>query len=54
MELRQVTAEILIRYDAAFDTSQTAAEFLDGKRDTFTLATAPLRLIFKERGMPQV
>lgn len=54
MELRRVTAEILIRYDAAFDTNQTAAAFLDGKKDTFTLATAPLRLVFKERKMPQV
>lgn len=54
MELRRVTAEILIRYDAVFDISQAAATFLDGKKDTFTLATAPLRLVFKERKMLQV
>lgn len=49
MELRRVTAEILTRYDTAFDEKQTAPAFWDGKKDTFTLVTAPLWLVFKER-----
>ncbi|KAJ5805507.1 Cytochrome P450 [Penicillium pulvis] len=51
MELRRVTAEILTRYDTAFDGKQTVPAFWDGKRDTFTLVTAPLWLVFKEREM---
>ncbi|KGO40744.1 Cytochrome P450 [Penicillium expansum] len=49
MELRSVTAEILTRYDVSFAPDQTAAAFLDGKQDTFTLATAPLKLVFQKR-----
>lgn len=51
MELRQVTAEILTRYDTVFDAKQTEPAFWDGKKDTFTLVTAPLWLVFKERKM---
>ncbi|KAE8332165.1 cytochrome P450 [Aspergillus sergii] len=49
MELRRVTAEILTRYDVEFAQGQTTEDFLDGKRDTFTLVTAPLKLVFRER-----
>jgi len=54
MELRRVTAEILTRYDTAFDKKQTTSAFWDGKQDTFTLATAPLWLVFEERKMPEI
>ncbi|KAE8405503.1 cytochrome P450 [Aspergillus pseudonomiae] len=49
MELRRVTAEILTRYDVQFAQEQTVDAFLDGKRDTFTLVTGPLKLVFHER-----
>ncbi|GAB1192901.1 hypothetical protein APSETT444_002100 [Aspergillus pseudonomiae] len=49
MELRRVTAEILTRYDVQFAQEQTVNAFLDGQRDTFTLVTAPLKLVFHER-----
>jgi hypothetical protein len=49
MELRCVTAEILTRYDVSFAPDQTASAFWDGKKDTFTLVTAPLELVFKKR-----
>lgn len=49
MELRRVVAEILTRYDVSFAPDQMESAFWDGKRDTFTLVTAPLQLIFKKR-----
>ena len=49
MELRRVTAEILTRYHVEFAKGQTTQDFLDGKRDTFTLVTAPLKLVFCKR-----
>ncbi|OQE44781.1 hypothetical protein PENCOP_c002G03928 [Penicillium coprophilum] len=49
MELRSVTAEILTRFDVSFAPGQTASAFLDGKQDTFTLATASLRVVFQNR-----
>jgi cytochrome P450 len=49
MELRCVTAEILTRYDISFAPNQEASAFWEGKKDTFTLVTAPLELVFKER-----
>ncbi|KAJ5356144.1 Cytochrome P450 [Penicillium concentricum] len=49
MELRSVTAEILTRFDVSFAPDQTAAAFIDGKQDTFTLATAPLKVVFQKR-----
>jgi hypothetical protein len=49
MELRLVAAEILTRYDVRLAEGQKANVFLDGCHDTFTLATAPLELVFEER-----
>ncbi|KAE8375424.1 cytochrome P450 [Aspergillus bertholletiae] len=49
MELRCVTAEILSRYTVEFAKEQTVDDFLDGKRDAFTLVTGPLKLVFQER-----
>jgi hypothetical protein len=49
MELRRVTAEILTRYDVSFAPGQRESDFWNGKKDTFTLVTAPLQLIFKKR-----
>lgn len=49
MELRRVTVEILARYDVLFALGQTESAFWEGKRDTFTLVTAPLNLVFKKR-----
>lgn len=44
-----MTAQILRRYDVTMAPDQTAQQFLDGKRDTFTLALAPLKLVFSRR-----
>ncbi|KAL5337622.1 cytochrome P450 [Aspergillus crustosus] len=49
MEIRRVTADILSRCDVVFAEGQTEEAFMEGKRDTFTLVTAPLELVFKER-----
>jgi hypothetical protein len=49
MEIRRVTAEILSRYDVKFAKGQTEDAFMSGKKDTFTLVTAPLQLVFQER-----
>lgn len=49
MELRRVAAESLIRYDMSLAPGQTESAFWDGKRDAFTLVTAPLNLVFKKR-----
>lgn len=43
-------AEILTKYDISFAPSQKASAFWEGRQDTFTLVTAPLELVFKERG----
>lgn len=49
MELRYVVTQIVHRYDIALAPNQTAKKFLDGKRDTFTLALGPLDLVFSSR-----
>ncbi|KAL2826293.1 cytochrome P450 [Aspergillus cavernicola] len=49
MELRRVAVEILTRYDVSFAKGQTVQDFLESKRDTFTLVTGPLKLVFAER-----
>ncbi|KAH8706024.1 cytochrome P450 monooxygenase [Talaromyces proteolyticus] len=49
MELRHVTAQIVTQFDIFFAPSQKVNDFIDGKRDTFTLVTAPLQLVFRER-----
>ncbi|KAF7846282.1 hypothetical protein BT93_L4670 [Corymbia citriodora subsp. variegata] len=49
MEMRYVAAEIVRKYDIALAPGQTPKAFLDGKRDTFTLALGPLNLLFTDR-----
>lgn len=49
MEIRHVTAQILTKFDVSLAPSQTVNDFIKGLRDAFTLVTAPLRVVFKER-----
>ncbi|KAI1841941.1 hypothetical protein JX266_011911 [Neoarthrinium moseri] len=49
MEVRHVTARIVRQYDIKFAPGQDPAAFVEGKRDTFTLALAPLDLVFTRR-----
>lgn len=49
MELRQVIASLVHRYDVKFAPGQTSEAFEDGKRDTFTLACPKLELVFTHR-----
>ncbi|KAH8432827.1 cytochrome P450 [Aspergillus melleus] len=49
MELRCVTAQLLSRYDVSMAPGQSEEAYLDGMRDTFTLMTAPLQLVWRRR-----
>ncbi|KAH7014166.1 cytochrome P450 [Microdochium trichocladiopsis] len=49
MEIRYVTAELVRRYDVKLAPGQTADGFIEGKRDTFTLALGKLDLVFNKR-----
>ncbi|RDW74721.1 cytochrome P450 [Aspergillus mulundensis] len=49
MELRSVTAALLKRYDITLAPGQSNEAFLEGLRDTFTLVSPPLPLIFSRR-----
>jgi len=49
MELRYVVAQIVYRFDVALAPGQSKDAFLDGKRDTFTLALGPLNMVFSRR-----
>lgn len=49
MEIRWVTTQIIRRYDVVMAPDQSSQQFLDGKKDTFTLALAPLKLVFTKR-----
>lgn len=49
MELRQVAAEILTRYNVRFAPDHSDEAFLDGAVDAFTIVPAPLKLIFEKR-----
>ncbi|KAI1264860.1 putative cytochrome P450 oxidoreductase [Xylariaceae sp. FL1019] len=49
MEIRRCVSEILWRYDYSLAPGHDRAKWLDGKHDTFTVISAPLPLIFKER-----
>ncbi|KAK2791469.1 hypothetical protein FQN53_002578 [Emmonsiellopsis sp. PD_33] len=49
MELRLVTAELLRRFDVELAPEQDIGEFWGGGKDAFTLASAPLRVIFRRR-----
>jgi len=48
-ELRYVVAHVLRRYNFSFAPEQEVEAFLDGKRDTFTLFSGPLHLVFTPR-----
>ena len=49
MELRSVAAEAFTKYDVSFAPGQTESAFIDAKKDTFTLVTGSLNLIFTQR-----
>jgi hypothetical protein len=49
MELRRVTAELLIRYDISLAPNKANDTFLEDGKDMFTLAAAPLFLNFTKR-----
>lgn len=49
MELRRVTAELLLRYDISFAPGKVNDAFLKDGKDTFTLTAAPLLLNFTKR-----
>jgi cytochrome P450 len=49
MELRAVTSELVSRYNFSYAPTQNVSDFQKGKVDAFTLACAPLELIFTAR-----
>jgi len=49
MEIRYVVAQIVHSYDVELAPGQSPEAFLEGKRDTFTLALGPLELVFHPR-----
>lgn len=49
MEMRYVISQIVYRFDVCFAPGQGQAEYLEGKRDAFTLALGPLNLVFTDR-----
>jgi hypothetical protein len=51
MEVRNVTANIVRRYNIALAPFQSSKAFLDGKKDTFTLSLGPLELVFDDRNV---
>lgn len=51
MEVRNVTAHIVRRYNVVFAPGQSSKAFLDGKKDAFTLSLGPLELVFDDRNL---
>ncbi|VUC30184.1 unnamed protein product [Clonostachys rosea] len=49
MELRHVVSSILRKYTVDFAPGMAEKTFLDGKQDNFTLALAPLMIVFSTR-----
>ena len=49
MEVRYVAAQIVRQYNVSLAPEQRPQTFLDGKRDTFSLALGPLNLVFQPR-----
>lgn len=49
MELRHVTAMLVHKYNVAFAPGQDPQEFLDKKRDNFTLSLGKLDLVLTPR-----
>lgn len=52
MEIRRVTAELLLRYDISFAPEKANETFLEDGKDMFTLAAAPLFLNLTKRQEP--
>ncbi|RDL30137.1 uncharacterized protein BP5553_10415 [Venustampulla echinocandica] len=48
-ELRHVISQLVHRFDIEVAPGQSTEAFLEGKKDTFTLALGPLNLVFTER-----
>lgn len=53
MELRAVASQIVRKYDVSLAPGQDPQAFLDGRRDTFTLALGPLHLVFEPRSQKE-
>jgi hypothetical protein len=49
MEVRNVTARIIRRYNVMLAPGQSPEAFLSSKKDTFTLSLGPLGLVFNDR-----
>jgi cytochrome P450 len=49
MELRNVTARIVSQFDVKFAPGEDGTDLLEKSTDIFTLALAPLMLIFTNR-----
>ncbi|KAH7152666.1 benzoate 4-monooxygenase cytochrome P450 [Dactylonectria macrodidyma] len=49
MEVRYMATRIIQKYDIALAADQNPQKFVEGKKDTFTLALSPLRLAFTRR-----
>jgi cytochrome P450 family 628 len=49
MELRSVTARIVSQFDVKFAPGEDGTDLLEKSRDIFTIALAPLKLIFTRR-----
>ncbi|KAJ2973892.1 hypothetical protein NQ176_g6345 [Zarea fungicola] len=50
MELSRVTTEVIFKYNIELAPSQTKEAFLKAIKDTFTMATSTLNLVFQRRG----
>jgi cytochrome P450 len=49
MELRNVVARIVTEFDVKFAPGEDGAALLEDSTDTFTIALAPLMLVFTKR-----
>lgn len=46
MELRTLTAQLLLKYDIAFAPGEDGSRLLSKTKDHFTITVAPLDLVF--------
>lgn len=49
MEMRTVTALLLLKFDVQFAPEEDGATLLNNSRDSFTMIFADLNLVFSER-----
>ena len=49
MEIRNVMARIVTEFDVRFAPGEDGTKLLEESHDTFTIALAPLQLVFKRR-----